>query len=579
MAQRGPAVGRNRGQREMCRRRGTAPLPPVLETPGEDTKLRIHKELPHGAQRSRTVKTTSRPSQIPHQAADRPPSLSDPSRQGDDGSCRDWLTVCRELRETVIPTSPGFAAGTARDARRDTLLGEYRQMLLARVLDDAHVNLEALTGLLCECSDRCGVDLARTPVGADLLSRLQQSCAVLEQLDPYRDGKTELKWWLALNQFYVDGLGLADRLLGVSRRAPGRPWMRPQRRIEVLGLSLPGLAQAGFLSLETAIPDLMRVNPFDTYVPTLLYLLAHHLFPSKRFSWHDLLGSTLGWIWRGGFGRMRGLKGEVIRFEGLENLHSEELFSTVTRRTRHNVIIAGSHRLGYLDLPLFFEPLRRVRFGVWSNNAFYGPALEKKIARDPLSIPVRGNHAPPLKACMARTAELLIDARVPVFIMVDGGQPPMFYGYQMRVKRGLRLAVNKTLERSRGTGRRTYVLPMTLNDPVGFVQGRQEVIRVAFHAPVLVEHAHAVQPPAVEGRHAPAGDASESGDPLLNYLEALFLTHTSNAEHGLPRPRVVEAVRRRLINKSREPLLKRPFQTTLADLARQAADGVACLPP
>ncbi|MCP4594032.1 MAG: hypothetical protein GY842_25140, partial [bacterium] len=72
------------------------------------------------------------------------------------------------------------------------------------------------------------------------------------------------------------------------------------------------------------------------------------------------------------------------------------------------------------------------------------------------------------------------------------------------------------------------------------------------------------------GRRDASPGAVNGGDPLLNYLEALYLVNTTHAQSGLPRPRVVEAARSRRARRHREPWLKRPFQTTLADLARQA---------
>ncbi|MCK4660213.1 MAG: hypothetical protein KAV82_11885 [Phycisphaerae bacterium] len=491
----------------------------------------------------------------------------DPSRRHGGLRGDDIPGICAALRGVIESQDGGEVAQPRDDPRRDRLLVDYRRVLLACVHHDAKVNRADLNTLLEETSTRCGLDPARTALGANLGSRLDQGLARITQINPYHDGKSELKWFLALTQFYLDGLFLADRLLTARPGESGRRWRLPRRRVDFLGFSSPGFGPALITALETAVPDIFRVNPFDTYMPLLLHLLAHQVFPGKRFSFSDTFATTFGWIHRGGFGKLRGVKGEVARFEGLEHLHNSELFDLSTHRTRHNVIIAASHRLGYLDWPLFFEPLRKVRFAVWANNAFFGPAVEKKIARDRYSIPIRGHHAPPLEVALVQTADVLIHAKVPVFIMVDGGQPPLFYGQQMRVKRGIRLAVNETIRRARGTGRRTYVLPLSLNDPVGFVQGREDVMRVTFHPPVLVESV--VEP----RRPTSAGGVStgDSGDPLINHLEALFLLETTHAVRGLPRPRIVAAARRRLRNRSLEPLLKRWFQTSIADLARQAA--------
>ena len=480
--------------------------------------------------------------------------------------------LCTRLREVI---RSGFGTDFVRpepNPDRDRLLGEYRRILVRRIHDDAAVNLTELQVLVRSQSDRAGIDLARTPVGADAFARLRDGLTRITSIDPYVDTKSEERWWYALHQFYLDGLALADRLLTVRHPESLRRWQRPPRRMEVLGTSFPGLAHALVTGMEIPIPNVGRINPFDTYVPTLLHLLAHHVFPNKRFRCTDMFASSLGWIRRGGFNRIRGLHDATVRFEGLEHLHNDVLFDLNTWRTHHNVIIAASHRMGYLDWPLFFEPLRKVRMGVWAHNAFFGPGMERKIARDRYGIAIRGNHAPPLEVSLARTADLMIDARVPVFIMVDGGQPPMFYGQQMRVKKGVRLAVNETIRRSSGTGRRTYVLPLSLNDPVGFVQERQDVMRVAFHPPVLVDSVLELRRPDPETR--PPGDGRPvAGDPLTNHLEALFLLETTHAVKGLPRPRVVSAARERLRHRHRSTLSRRILRTTIPDLARHAASA------
>ena len=487
--------------------------------------------------------------------------------------------ICAELRLVVEPELRSAVTRPEHHPQRDRLLGDYRRTLLTAIRDDARVNRLELRALAGEVSKRCGVDLTETPLGSDLLARIDQSANCITQMDPYVDGETELKWWLALTQLHLDGLLLADRLL---RARPGERlgrWRLPRQRFEFLGFSGFGGGQSLVTALETAVPDVFRVNPFDTYMPLLLHLLAHHVFAGKRFSFVEAFATTFGWIHRSGFGKLRGLAGDTVRFDGLEHLHNAELFDPATRRTRHNVIIAASHRMGYLDWPLFFSPLRRLRLGVWVNNAFFGPGVARKIARDRYSVPVSGSHTPPLEVSLAHTADLMIHAQVPVFIMVDGRQPSLFYGQQMRVKRGVRLAVNEAIRRSRGSGRRTYVLPLSLNDPVAFVQGRRDVIRVTFHPPVLVESVVELERP--ERRRGTGAPQAEPGaaervgqplaDPLLNHLEALYLLNTAHAEQGLPCPRIVAAAERRLRNLRREPLLKRLFHTSLADLARQAA--------
>jgi hypothetical protein len=478
----------------------------------------------------------------------------------------DLITVCADLRAATRSEHDADEVRPERNPERDHLLLEYRRLLLEQVQDDAQVNRRELGALMREVASGGTLDPACTPRGADLQARIDRGVASLAALEPYRDSRTEERWWLALNQFYLDGLYFADRLLAAQAGRRLRRWRRPPRWHESMQITSPSRLQGLVTSLTMAVPELFNVNPFDTYVPGLLYMLSSRVFPSRRFRFREFFGSTLGWIHREGLARMRGLRGPVVQFEGLEHLHDGRLFDPATQRTRHNVIVASSHRLGYIDLPLFFEPLRKTPLAVWANNAFYGSGTDRKVADDRYTIAIRGSHAPPLDVAIARTAELLIEARAPVFIMVDGSQPPMFYGQQMRVKRGLRLAVNETVRQAEGTGRRTYVLPLSLNDPVGFLQRRQDVIRVKFHPPVWVESVREIRRPQ-PGDPAPT---VEDADPLLNHLEALFLLETAHAQFGLPHPRVVAAARARAKNRHREPWLKRGFQTSLADLAIHA---------
>jgi hypothetical protein len=272
-------------------------------------------------------------------------------------------------------------------------------------------------------------------------------------------------------------------------------------------------------------------------------------------------------VYRGGFERLRGIRGPVVRYHGLHHLTDGELIDPASRETRHNLIIATHHRLGYLDLPLFFAPVRRFRLIIWANNAFYGPGLEAKIARDRKTIPVRGQHRAAMEEITTRTADLLVHARVPLFTFADGSQPPLFYGHQLRVKSGLRLAVNAALLAARGTGRRTYVLPMTLNDPVGFIQGMRDTVDVRFHSPLLVEE------PWERARREDADpeEPVNGGDPLLNHLEALFIRESTVAVHGLPRPRIMATSHRRRASATRWGVRLPLPPTSIADLARQAA--------
>jgi len=478
------------------------------------------------------------------------------------------VELCARLRRATACDPEVDAVRAEANIERDRLLHEYRRIVKRHICEDVRVNLAELQELAASVSDDAGFDVARTPAGSDAFRRLNASLAPIVEIDPYAEGKSQEKWWFALHQFYLDGLVLADRLLRVGRRGlrAHRDWRRAPRYVRVGDLTAPGLVQPFVTVAELNVPNVFRVNPFDTYVPTLLHLLAHEVFPSKRFSLCDLHASTLGWIRRNGFNRMRGVDGDAVSWSGLEHLRDERLFDPRTRRTRHNLIIAISHRFGFLDTPLVYAALHGMPLGTWVNSAFYGPRMAEKVRRDRYSISIRGHDSPSFKQSMIDTADVLVNAKVPLLIVADGSQPPIFYGQQMGVKGGLRLAVKAALRTSAGTARRTYVLPLSLNDPAGFVQGRQNTMCCMFHTPILMDAVSKTR----RGKASDAGDSVNAGDPLSNHLEALFLLNTAQADCGLPHPRIVAAVRRRRRNRHREPLLKRLFHTTLADLAAQA---------
>ncbi|MCK4660047.1 MAG: hypothetical protein KAV82_11045, partial [Phycisphaerae bacterium] len=472
------------------------------------------------------------------------------------------VSLCSRLRQVTQPDPSAEVIRPRFNPERDRLLYEYRRMVMRHIREDARVNLAELEALARSVSEQAGIEPTQTPVGIDAFARLADSLTPINEIDPYADAESQEKWWYALHQFYLDGLALADRLLRTRRRGAERLWRRVPRWVKVPGLSCPGWTQAAVTVAELNFPNVFRLNPRDTYLPTVLFLLAHHVFPRKPWRLADLFDSTRGWVCRRGFERMAGVGSPGVSWSGVEHVRNEHLFNTRTWRTRHNLVIACAHRFGFLDTPLIQEMLRGIRLGVWADSSFYGPGVVKKMVRDRYSIIIRGHYHPSIKQSLADTVDVLVNARVPVAIMVDGGQPPVFYGQQINIKGGVRLAVKAAIRASAGTGRKTYVVPLSLNDPIGFVQGRQNTMRVKFHPPVLVDEQHKVRHPGS------AGHTINSGDPLLNHLESLFLLETAHAGQGLPHPRIVAAARRRRQNQHREPLLKRLFQTSLPDLAK-----------
>ncbi|MCP4589918.1 MAG: hypothetical protein GY842_04180, partial [bacterium] len=249
---------------------------------------------------------------------------------------------------------------------------DYRRSINELTRADTIANLRALESLGEARSDMAAVDLLRTPAAAEVFAEMNTSMATVLDTDPYDDGEAQDQWWYALHQFYHLGLWLADRLLRVSRGRGTVPrgWRRPPRWVRLPGLACPGYAQTLVSVAELNFANLFRLDPFGTYLPTLLHMLSHNVFPRRRWNFNAMFETTLGWIRRGGFQRMAGVDGPAVTWSGVEHVRNPELFDTRTWRTRHNVILACAHRFGFLDIPLFYAALRGIRLGIWADNSF-----------------------------------------------------------------------------------------------------------------------------------------------------------------------------------------------------------------
>ncbi len=166
---------------------------------------------------------------------------------------------------------------------------------------------------------------------------------------------------------------------------------------------------------------------------------------------------------------------------------------------------------------------------------------------------------------LAKSLDILSHQRIPLVIIVDGTIPYPCYGQQMRIKRGIRLLVEYLRTRSKGSGRQTYVVPFSLDDPVAFIRGLDSGIRATFHRPIRSN----------DIASAPAQPDSRQvnwGDPLLNHLECLFLANTGQVRHGWRTPSVIDTVTRARETLSTDPSLRgrvrRRFHPSLCDLSR-----------
>ncbi|MCP4593340.1 MAG: hypothetical protein GY842_21605, partial [bacterium] len=305
--------------------------------------------------------------------------------------------VCAELGASVATDCSAECVRPQPDPRRDQLLHRYRSTLQALIRRDARENLAELRELTRSVSRGCGTELECSPVGADALDRLETGCAEIVEIDPYADADREFKWFLAISQFFLDGLAYADRLLATQGGKDPRRWQKVPPRVDFLGLSASGRMQAVITAIETGVPHAFRTGVSRMFLPTLLHLLAHNVFPQRRWSFNAMFETTLGWIRRGGFQRMAGVDGPAVTWSGVEHVRNPELFDTTTWRTRHNVILACAHRFGFLDIPLFYAALRGIRLGIWADNSFYGPGVSRKMAHDRYSIAIRGPGCPPFR--------------------------------------------------------------------------------------------------------------------------------------------------------------------------------------
>jgi len=93
-------------------------------------------------------------------------------------------------------------------------------------------------------------------------------------------------------------------------------------------------------------------------------------------------------------------------------------------------------------------------------------------------------------------------------------------------------------------------------------------IRVTFHKPICLSDI----PAAPRKRR----QAINHGDPLVNYLEAFFLSNTGQVRHGWRTPRVIETVRRVAEqlegDRTVRGWLRKKFHASMFDLGRDRPD-------
>ncbi len=300
------------------------------------------------------------------------------------------------------------------------------------------------------------------------------------------------------------------------------------------GASAYSFAQAAANALDKNMPNVFGLRPLYGPLPVSLYVGLRTALPPLRFRWRTLLGRAHYLLSSGALGSMAERSGPVLEMHGREELFdNDEFFDPRTHKTRHNLIVVMSHRHSTVDLPIYAAALRGIDNAMWANELYY----PKSAARDPRMIMVNASRLRRLNSALQKSADLLIHERVPVAIVADGGGPYSLYGQQMCVKRGIRQIVDHMKGAGAGSKRKTFLVPMTFNDPATFLMGLDSRIRVTFHTPICLTDI----PAAPRKRRR---QAINHGDPLVNYLEAFFLCNTGQVRHGWRTPRVIESVRR-----------------------------------
>ena len=447
------------------------------------------------------------------------------------------------------------------DQALNRLLAEYRQQFTQQLARDLAYNVQQLR----EWAVQLGPAHAtlQDPLIGDALTRLEEGRHFLTARDAWAGNELELACWNTHQQFYCDALWLADRL---SRYERGdgprrRGGARVKRRNLAPGCASYSLGQAAMNMLEQALPNGLFLRPMHCVLPTAFYVGAHALTPWRTFRWLAFVEKLRGLITSGALANLVGRPEPVIDIRGLERfLSNETLYDRRCGRTRHNIVLAMSHRHSVIDLPIVGQVLHGIDHAVWANELFF----PKSAKRDELTVLVSPGQKRDQDAMLAKSAAALIEQAVPLLIAVDGGGPYLPYGQQMRVKRGIRRLIDYLGQRCKGTTRRTYIVPLSLNDPVTFLQGRDPRITVTFHDPICADNIAGPLDPPDPGQ-------VNWGDPLLNYLEGFFLSNTGQVRHGWRTPQVVQTVRRvadQALGGGVRGWIRQRFHASLYDLSR-----------
>ncbi len=375
-------------------------------------------------------------------------------------------------------------------------------------------------------------------------------------------GHMELACFGAFQQFYCDALALGDRLFRYHRgpRPRRRTAKRLKRQRVSEGASSYRLAQAVVNAAEMAFPNVFRMRPLHSLLPAAWYSGSRAMLPWLAFRWPVFLRKLHHLLTSGIISSLVELSGSVVECCGKDDLLSE-FYNPVTGRTRHNLIIALSHRHSMLDLPIGAEALVGIDHAMWVNELYY----PQSAASDPRLVVVCSTRRRRMEPVVRKSADLMMNSGIPVAIVVDGGGGYLPYGQQMPIKRGIRFLVDHMNLVTKGSKRRTFIVPLSLNDPIGLIAGLDSKVRLTFHRPICTDD-------IAPAPSRPDRKAIHRGDPLLVRLEAHFLANTAQVRHGWRTPNVVDTVRQIGQRTRRDTAirgwLRRQFHASMFDLCR-----------
>jgi len=450
-----------------------------------------------------------------------------------------------------------------QDPQRDELLQQCRRMIHDQIVHDLSFNIQQLWRWALELEPSHQV-LSDAQI-QDAFRQLDLLRQQLEDSDEWSGNVVELKCWISFQQFYTHALSLGWRLLNFEKGIWRKPGHKTKQYQIAEGCSAFSRRQSLMNALQQTFPNILEMRPLSSVFPGICYTAIRSVVSGPRYRWLTMARKFRKVVSSGALASLSSRVSPAVEVRGLDALYSDNtLFDPSQGKTRHNLVLAISHRHSVIDLPIFSHILHGKEYAVWANELFF----PKSAMRDPKMVLVKPGAKRTLQKELNKSADITIHGRMPLLIFVDGGGPYLPYGQQMRVKRGIRLLADFLDQKSKGTNRRTYIVPFSLNDTITFVKGLDPKIQATFHQPICTADIAAAP-------ERPDPQQCNYGDPLLNHLECFFLSNTGQVRHGIRTPRVEETVRRFDRRLAGDPSLrkhiKKLFHAAMYDLSNDQA--------